>query len=152
MRNKAKKFTDMEKFRKILKEEGLKATPQRIAVHEAMMALTHASADSIAEYIAEHSSTEITVASVYNILEQLSSLKIYSFRLSSNNKKYYDIATFDHIHLYDSKSHEYKDILDEEAIRVVESHFKGKKFRGYKIDSIDIQLVAHPTRRAKIQG
>lgn len=149
MRNKAKKYTDLDKFKAILKDEGLKATPQRIAVHEAMMALTHASADTVAEYISEHSSTEISVASVYNILEQLANLKVYSYRLSANNKKYYDLGTFDHVHLYDSKSHEYKDIMDEEVISLVESHFKGKKFRGYKIDSIDIQLVAHPTRRLK---
>ena len=33
MITKGKKFTDMDKFRKILKDEGLKATPQRLAVH-----------------------------------------------------------------------------------------------------------------------
>lgn len=138
----------MEKFRKILKDEGMKATPQRIAVHEAMMALGHASADSVQEYICLHSNTDITVASVYNILEGMVGLGVYGYRLSSNNKKYYDVNAFSHVHLYDSHGHEFRDLADEEIIDIVENHFKGRKFRGYKIDAVDIQLVVHPTRKA----
>lgn len=149
MKTKGKKFTDMDKFRKILKDEGLKATPQRIAVHEAMMALVHASADTVQEYIATQCDTDITVASVYNILESLAKLGVYSTRLSANNKKYYDVNAYNHVHLYDSQGNEFKDIADDEVIELVESHFKGRKFRGYKIDSIDVQVVVHPTRKAK---
>lgn len=147
MNTKGKKFTDMDKFRKILKDEGLKATPQRLAVHEAMMALIHASADMVQDYIAANCGTEITAASVYNILENLATLGVYSTRLSANNKKYYDINSFNHVHLYDSQGHEFRDLADDEVIGLVESHFKGRKFRGYKIDSINIQVVVHPTRR-----
>ena len=35
----------------LLKKNGLKATPQRLAVHEAMTHLGHASADQVAELI-----------------------------------------------------------------------------------------------------
>ena len=42
---------DMEKFRSILKTKGLKATPQRLAVHEAMLAMGHASADMVRDWI-----------------------------------------------------------------------------------------------------
>ena len=34
-------------FRRMLGEKGLKATPQRLAVHEAMIALGHASAEDV---------------------------------------------------------------------------------------------------------
>ena len=148
MRRKKSEFTSMEKFRLILKKEGLKATPQRLAVHEAMLSLVHACADDVAEYIAQNSETRIAVASVYNILENLASLGIYSYRQSSGNKRCYDVNTSDHAHLYDSRAHEFKDIQDEEIVRLVEAHFKGRKFAGYKVDSIEIQLVAHPTRKA----
>ena len=147
MKAKGKKFTDMDMFRKVLKDEGLKATPQRLAVHEAMMALVHASADMVQEYITSQCKTEITSASVYNILESLEALGVYSSRLSANSKKYYDINAYSHVHLYDSQGHEFKDIADDEVIELVENHFKGRKFRGYKIDSIDIQVVVHPTRK-----
>ena len=59
---------DMESFRSILKSKGLKATPQRIAVHAAMLALGHASADLVYEHIKKEGTAEVTVASVYNIL------------------------------------------------------------------------------------
>ena len=48
-RIKDKTAPDVETFRSILKGKGLKATPQRIAVHEAMLNLGHASADMVVE-------------------------------------------------------------------------------------------------------
>jgi len=136
----------MEEFKKILKSKELKSTPQRLAVHEAMLALGHASADIVTEYILEKKSAKVTVASVYNILSTFADLKIYHRRLSSNNKMYFDVNTFKHIHLYDSVNNEYKDIIDEELISAIESHFKKRRFRGYKLDAIDIQLVCHPSK------
>ena len=137
-------------FKKTLKAKGLKATPQRIAVHEAMMQLGHASADMVADLMSRQSDTNVTIASVYNILSTFADLKIYSRRLSSNNKMYFDVNTFKHIHLYDSVNSEYKDIIDETLIEAIESHFKKRRFRGYKLDSIDIQLVCHPTKAKRI--
>ena len=84
----------LDEFRSRLKRHGLKATRQRLEVHEAMMALGHASADMVTEEIARRGIVKVTVASVYNILSQLADLKIYSRRLSSNNKMYFDINNF----------------------------------------------------------
>ncbi|MCQ2182346.1 MAG: transcriptional repressor [Bacteroidales bacterium] len=149
MRRAVRNVKDMDSFRKLLKSKEMKATPQRIAVHGAMIALGHASADMVADHISRTGETKITVASVYNILEDLTKLGIYSLRLSSNNKRYYDITPTSHVHLYDSRGQEFRDIMDEEIVQIVKNHFKGKKFRGYKVDSIDIQLVAHPTKRIR---
>ena len=88
----------LDEFRSRLKRHGLKATRQRLEVHEAMMALGHASADMVTEEIARRGIVKVTVASVYNILSQLADLKIYSRRLSSNNKMYFDINSFRHMH------------------------------------------------------
>ena len=44
---------DIIQFKRLLRDKGLKATPQRVAVHEAMLALGHASADGVAAYLAE---------------------------------------------------------------------------------------------------
>ena len=76
----------LDEFRSRLKRHGLKATRQRLEVHEAMMSLGHASADMVTEQIRERGVVKVTVASVYNILSQLADLKIYSRRLSNNNK------------------------------------------------------------------
>lgn len=142
---------DTESFKKILKDKGLKATPQRLAVHEAMLKLGHASADMVAEEMARVGITKVTIASVYNILTMLADMKLYSRRLSSNNKMYFDVNNFKHIHLYDRTSNEYKDVLDDELLSMVESKLKGRKFRGYTVEGVDIQIVCRPSgmRRKK---
>ena len=142
-----KSAPDIDKFKNILKEKGLKATPQRLAVHDAMLKLGHASADMVTEQMEKEGFTKITIASVYNILSTLADLKVYSRRTSSNNKMYFDVNTFRHIHLYDKTNHEYRDVIDDELLSLVQSRFKGRKFRGYTVDNVDIQIVCHPSRR-----
>ena len=136
----------MEAFRKALKSHGLKATGQRMTIHAAMMALGHASADQIREHIVSSGGT-ITVASVYNTLSQLALLGIYKHRLSANNKMYFDVNTGKHIHLYDVYNNRYKDIVDEELVETVETALKRRRFKGFKVDGIDIQILCHPSHR-----
>lgn len=138
---------DMEEFRQILKKNQLKATPQRLAVHEAMMKLGHACADMVTEEVLRKGSAKITVASVYNVLTQMAMIGIYDYRLSSNNKMYFDVNTFKHIHLYDHENHVFKDVIDDELIELIESHLSRKRFKGYKVEGIDIQLIGRPTRK-----
>ena len=113
MPNQNTKTMNMEQFKAALKRYSLKATPQRLAVHEAMLNLGHASADMVTESIRKASGTNVTVASVYNILTQLSCLGIYRHRMSANNKMYFDVNTFWNIHIYDCEKHSYRDLIDE---------------------------------------
>lgn len=137
----------MEEFKELLKKHSLKATPQRLAVHEAMIELGHASADMVTEKIKANSTAKVTLASVYNILTQMAMLKVYNYRLSANNKMYFDVNTFKHIHLYDQDNHTFKDVVDDELIALLESHLGRKRVKGYKIEGFDIQLVARPTKK-----
>lgn len=139
----------MDHFKNVLKAHSLKATPQRLAVHEAMLKLGHASADMVTEEILKSSSTKVTVASVYNILTNMALLGIYHHRLSSNNKMYFDVNTFRHLHIYDCENHQYKDVVDNELMELVENHFVKRRFRGYSIEHIDIQLIGRPTKKKR---
>ena len=141
------KCPTMEEFKELLKKHSLKATPQRLAVHEAMIELGHASADMVTEKIKANSTAKVTLASVYNILTQMAMLKVYNYRLSANNKMYFDVNTFKHIHLYDQDNHTFKDVVDDELIVLLESHLGRKRVKGYKIEGFDIQLVARPTKK-----
>ena len=140
---------DMDQFRNVLKTHSLKATPQRLAVHEAMLKRGHASADMVTDEIRKNNGTKVTVASVYNILTNMAELGIYHYRLSSNNKMYFDVNTFRHFHIYDCENHEFKDIVDNELAELIENHFSKRRFRGYSIENIDIQLIGRPTRKKK---
>ena len=141
------KCPNIEEFKSILKKHELKATPQRLAVHEAMMSLGHASADMVTEAIKEKATTKVTVASVYNILTQMAMLGIYHYRMSSNNKMYFDVNTFKHIHFYDKDNHTFRDVIDDELIQLIESHLSRKRVRGYKVEGFDIQLIGRPSRK-----
>lgn len=144
------KCHSIDEFKKILKRHSLKATPQRLAVHEAMLNLGHASADMVTEFIADKGTTKVTVASVYNILTNLAMIGVYDYRLSSNNKMYFDVNTFEHMHLYDRENHVFKDVVDDELITMIHAHLGRKRFKGYKIEGIDIQLIGRPTRKRYI--
>ena len=131
----------------MLKDKGLKATPQRLAVHQAMRALGHASAEEVAAQIAAQGGTAVSSASVYNILTTLADLRIYDRRSGRGNKMVFDVRSGRHLHLYDTRGETWQDLDDEELLSLVEAHFKGRRFRGYKIDGIEVQLLCHPTRR-----
>ena len=111
-----------------------------------MMELGHASADLVQETLRQRGAT-VTVASVYNILSQLADQRIYGRRLSATNKMFFDINNTRHIHLYDRENHTYRDLMDDELQSLVNAHLKRRKFKGYTVEDIDIQLIAHPTTR-----
>lgn len=135
----------MDEYRAVLKKHSLKATPQRLAVHKAMLSLGHACADQIKEKLDEDGGVNFTVASIYNILAQMSLLGVYSHRFSANNKMYFDVNTYTHMHLYDTVNNEFKDIIDEEVTDLIESKIRNRRYRGFKVDGIDIQIICHPS-------
>ncbi len=136
-----------ESFIAVLKKNALKATPQRIAVHKAMQRLGHASADMVANEIENDGNTKITVASVYNILSEFAKLGIYRHRLSANNKMFFDLNTFEHAHFYDIENNTFRDISEDKVISELLEKLSKKRFKGYKVDYIDIQIVGHPTKK-----
>ena len=124
----------MDEFRTQLRRHNLKATRQRLAVHEVMMGLGHASPDMVVQELANRGIT------------QLADNRIYSRRLSAGSKMFFDVNAVRHIHLYDRENHTYRDIIDEELSMLVASHMRRRKFKGFTVEDIDIQLIAHPTR------
>lgn len=146
-----RKAPDMDSFKALLRRHSLKATPQRMAVHEAMMELGHASADMVSEAIGKAGKVKVTVASVYNILSQLALLGIYHHRLSANNKMYFDVNTDRHIHLYDVRNNTYRDILDDELMDLIDAKLARRRFRGYKVEGVDIQILCKPTRKGVLK-
>lgn len=144
----APRIPSPDEFRASLHRHGLKATRQRMAIHGVMTELVHASADQVCEELARKG-VKVTQASVYNILTQLADCRIYGRRFSAASKMYFDVLVRPHVHLYDRQNHCYRDIADEALVEKVNAHLKRRKFRGYTIESIDIQYVVRPTGRGK---
>ena len=138
----------LDEFRSQLRRHDLRATRQRLAVHVVMMELVHASAEDVHGAL-ELRDTPVPLTTVYNILTQLADERIYSRRLSGDNRMYFDIDFRPHIHLYDRENHIWRNVEDEELTALVTSRLKRRKFKGYTVEGLDIQLVAKPTRKNK---
>lgn len=138
----------LDEFQSQLRRHKLRATRQRLAVHEVMMEQVHASADMVCESLRSRGAA-VTTTSVYNILSQLADLRIYSRRLSAGNKMFFDVVSLSHVHLYDRENHTYRNVVDEELALLVNAHLKRRKFKGFSVEDIDIQLIARPTRKKK---
>ena len=136
----------MEEFKNLLKKHSLKATPQRLAVHQVMMELGHASVDMVTEKIKD-TGVKVTTASDYNILSQLALIGIYDHRMSLNNKMYFDVNAYGHMHFYDMENHTFKDIIDDELYEMIQQNLMRKRFKGFKVEDIDIQIIGRPTRK-----
>lgn len=136
----------MEEFKNLLKKHSLKATPQRLAVHQVMMELGHASVDMVTERIKD-TGVKVTTASVYNILSQLALIGVYDHRMSSNNKMYFDVNAYGHMHFYDMENHTFRDIIDDELYEMIQQKLMRKRFKGFKVEDIDIQIIGRPTRK-----
>ncbi|MCQ2136615.1 MAG: transcriptional repressor [Bacteroidales bacterium] len=132
-----------------MKRRSMKATPQRVAVHESMLRLVHASADQVFSDIQANSEAKLTRSTVYNVLGDMVRIGLYACRMGSSGKTFYDVFPGSHLHLYDCENHIFKDVTDEELSSLVKEHLSHKRFRGFTIENIDIQVVVRPTRRKK---
>ncbi len=142
-------YVPLEDLGKVLKKSGLKLTPQRLAVHRAMLRLGHASADGVARDIREEGGTKVTAASVYNILSQLSQAGVYTRCMSADSKMYFDVNIAQHLHLYDTQHDTFTDVFDDELLEAVKAQVCNRRVKGYKIDGVEIQILCHPRTRSR---
>ena len=138
---------DILQFKRLLRDKNLKATPQRMAVHEAMSALGHAAAEDVSQWIAENGEVPVSPASVYNILSTLADLGIYGRCSGRGGKKIFDVRAKQHFHLYDTRNEAWRDLEDPTLLSMLETELKGRRFRGYRIEGFELQLLCRPTRK-----
>ena len=130
----------MQNIKEKIQQCGLKATPQRLAVYEAMLQFGHASADMIVENLKDKFPT-LTVATIYNVLESFVNVGLLNRRYSSNCKMYFDVNTHNHIHIYDREKNSYLDYEDPTLIKLIIDYLKNKNDKELSFADIDIQLI-----------
>ncbi len=152
MPRRRKKIVDIGRFSELLRDRGFRVTKQRLAVHTAMLTLGHASADEVLEHIEDRQKgLEVSVSSVYNILSKMADLGLYNRIQGIGGKVVFDVNPGRHIHLYDTKVQQFKDIEDDELASLIEAQLKLRTFRGYRMDRFDLHIICHPSRKKKIQ-
>lgn len=152
MPRRRKKIVDIGRFSELLRDRGFRVTKQRLAVHTAMLTLGHACADEVLEHIEDRQKgLEVSVSSVYNILSKMADLGLYNRIQGIGGKVVFDVNPGRHIHLYDTKVQQFKDIEDDELASLIEAQLKLRTFRGYRMDRFDLHIICHPSRKKKIQ-
>ena len=131
---------DFNELREKLTAKGLKITPQRIAVYDALINLkNHPTAEGIIEYVRKHH-PNIATGTVYKVLETLCINKIIKRVRTEKDIMRYDAITEVHHHLYCDESDRIEDYFDSELDQLLGDYFSRKKFSGFKISEIKMQI------------
>ncbi len=132
--------TSIEDIRNKLSEKGLKVTPQRISILDAIYYLdNHPTADNIINYIRK-SHPNIATGTVYKVLDTLFENKLIKKVKTDKDIMRYDGIMEDHHHLYCSECDLIEDYKDEELDKLLEEYFKKKQFTGFKLENIVVQF------------
>jgi len=123
-----------------LKNAGLKVTPQRLAILEAVYALeNHPSAENIIEYIRK-THPNIATGTVYKVLDTLVENQLIEKVKTEKDIMRYDGVIERHHHLYCSESDRIDDYLDGELDRMLEKYFQKKGIPGFQIKEIKVHI------------
>jgi Fur family peroxide stress response transcriptional regulator len=138
-----------EVFRAKLNEKGLKVTPQRIAILEAIVKLNnHPTAENIIEYIRKNH-PNIATATVYKVLDALVSNGLIKKVKTERDIMRYDAIMESHHHLYCSESDRIEDYNDNELNEMLEKYFEKKGIPDFKIEDIKLQIIGKFTKNKK---
>ena len=123
-----------------LKKVGLKVTPQRQAILEAVYQLgNHPTADNILEYI-RNRHPNIATGTVYKILDVLVDKGLIKRVKTDKDNMRYDGIVEIHHHLYSANSERIEDFMDEEIDLLLEQFFSKKGIPGFQINEIRLQI------------
>ncbi|MCK4747311.1 MAG: transcriptional repressor, partial [Bacteroidales bacterium] len=123
-----------------LVNKGLKVTPQRMSVLEAVYSLhNHPTAENIISEIRQKH-PHIAIGTVYKILETLVENKIIKRVKTDKDIMRYDGIYESHHHLYCSTCDLIEDYNDNELDKILRDYFKSKELAGFKIEEFVLQI------------
>ena len=130
----------IEFIREQLRQKGLKVTPQRIAVYEAVVSLkNHPAADQIIEWIRK-THPNISQGTVYKVLDSLVENELIKKVKNEQGVMRYDAIMWQHHHLYCTDTDKIEDFIDPELDRLMKEYFRKKKIKGFKVKDITVQI------------
>jgi Fur family peroxide stress response transcriptional regulator len=124
-----------------LSENGLKVTPQRIAVLKAVKrSAEHPSAEEIYREVVK-SIPGMSQTTVYNTLDTFVEKGIINKVHTGSDVNRYDGVTGDHHHLYSESNDRVEDFFDPGLDRLLEDYFKTRKIEGFEVSRIQLQVI-----------
>jgi Fur family peroxide stress response transcriptional regulator len=131
---------DQTEIRNKLTEKGLRITPQRLSIFEAIIMLqNHPTAEDIIAFIRQDQ-PNIATGTVYKVLDSLAENGLISKVKTEKDIMRYDAMMVNHHHLYCIDSDKIKDYVDEELDELISGYFAKKEITGFKIEDIKLQI------------
>lgn len=129
-----------EEISQKLIEKGLKVTPQRIVVLEALLKLNnHPTAESIIKYI-KKTYPNIATATVYKVLDALTENGLIKRVKTEKDIMRYDAILEKHHHLYCTETDRIEDYHDEQLDKMIDDYFQKKGIPDFQIEDIKLQI------------
>jgi Fur family peroxide stress response transcriptional regulator len=124
-----------------LKEKGLKVTPQRIRVMEAIIELDgkHPMADQII-HIIRRNDPNISVGTIYNVLDTFVKHNLIKKLKTEKGIMRYDGNTKNHHHIYSHSDDEIADFTNEDLDDMLNAFFAKHRIKDFSIESINLNI------------
>lgn len=130
-----------EDIRKKFLDKGLRITPQRIVIFEAIHKLkNHPTADNIIEYIRKNH-PNIAIGTVYKILDTLIENNLIKKVKTDTDTMRYDSIIEKHHHIYYSDSDKIEDYFDDNLNELLANYFNEKNIPNFKIEDLKLQII-----------
>lgn len=124
-----------------LKEKGLKITPQRLAIYEAVTHLrNHPTAENIIDFI-KINHPYVAVGTVYKVLDSLVENGLLKKVKSEKDIMRYDAMVEHHHHLYCNQTDRIEDYEDAQLDELIVAYFKKKQIKNFRIEDIKLQIT-----------
>lgn len=124
-----------------LKEKGLKVTPQRAAIYEAILKLNnHPTAENIIEYI-KTNNPNISVGTVYKVLDTLVENNFLKKVKTEKDIMRYDALLSNHHHLYCVETDRIEDFEDDQLSTMIQNYFQTHQIKNFIIQDIKLQIT-----------
>ena len=122
-------------------EKGLRITPQRLAIYEAILKLNnHPTADDIAAFI-KQDHPNIATGTIYNVLESLVGNGLLRKVKSEKDVMRYDAILENHHHLYCAESDRIADYYNNEINNLLTEYFRKNGIPDFEIEDIKLQII-----------
>ncbi|MCU0459366.1 MAG: transcriptional repressor [Bacteroidales bacterium] len=134
-----------EDYSSKLRAKGLRVTPQRLAVFEAVDLLhDHPTAEEVSQFIRKKH-PDIALGTVYKTLETLVDRDILKRVKTDSGLLRYDAVKENHHHIYCALCDRIEDYYDVELTQILYNYFEKKRIPDFMIDDIKLQIVGRYT-------
>ena len=130
----------IEDYRIELKKNGLRVTPQRLAVCEAVdMLHDHPTAEEVSQFIRKKH-PDIATGTVYKTLDTLVEKDIIRRVKTDSGLLRYDAVKDTHHHIYCTHCDRIEDYYDDELTEMIYNYFEKKKIPDFIIGEVKLQI------------